>query len=146
MLGVLLVRGLVGGRSPRGLLAVAAGVVVVGGLRVSRYDGMWADLAGGTAYAVLVVLLLALLWPAAPALRLAGAGLGLCVLVELAQLTGVPATVVEAVPPARYVLGTTFWVGDLGAYAVGAALGGLLVAAVQEAARPTTRPAGRPRR
>lgn len=132
-------------RTPRALLGVAAGVVVLGGLRVSRSDGTWADLAGGVAYAVLVVVLLALLRPAAAAVRLAAAGLGVCVLVELAQLTGFPAAAVEAVPPARYVLGTTFWAGDLAAYAVGAVLGGLLVAAVQEAARPRTpTPAGSP--
>lgn len=132
-------------RAPRALLGVAAGVVVVGGLRVSRSDATWADLAGGVAYAVLVVLLLALVRPAAPAVRLAAVGLGLCALVELAQLTGLPAAVVEAVPPARFVLGTTFWAGDLAAYAVGAVLGGLLVAAVQEATGPPMRAAGRGR-
>ncbi|MBC7291704.1 MAG: DUF2809 domain-containing protein [Actinotalea sp.] len=131
-----------GVRSPRGLLALATGVVVVGGLRVSRHDELWADLAGGVAYAVLVVLVLALWRPAAPAVRLALVGLGVCVLVELAQLTGLPAAVVEAVPAARYVLGTTFWAGDLAAYAVGAVLGGLLVRAVQEDADPSTRSAG----
>jgi hypothetical protein len=128
------------------LLGVAAVVVVVGGLRVSRSDATWADLAGGVAYAVLVVLLLALLRPAAPAARPAAVGLGVCVLIELAQLTGLPAAVVEAVPPARFVLGTTFWAGDLAAYTAGAVLGGLLVAAVQQATRPPRSAAGRPRR
>ena len=47
----------------------------------------------------------------------------LCALVELAQLTGIPAAVVDAVPVARYALGTTFAAVDLLAYAVGAALG-----------------------
>jgi hypothetical protein len=141
---VVLLKGWGRARTPRALLAVAAGVVVVGGLRVSRTDATWADLAGGVAYAVLVVLLLALLRPTARPVRLAGAGLGVCALVELAQLTGVPAAVVEVVPPARFVLGTTFWAGDFAAYAVGAVLGGLLVAAVQEAAR--TRAAGHPAR
>jgi hypothetical protein len=127
------------------LLGVAAGVVVVGGLRVSRSEAAWADLAGGVAYAVLVVLLLALLRPTAPVIRLAAVGLGLCVLVEVLQLTGLPAAVVAVAPAARFVLGTTFWAGDLAAYAVGAVLGGLLVSAVQERTRRSANPADGPR-
>jgi hypothetical protein len=70
----------------------------------------------------------------------------LCVLVEVLQLTGLPAAVVAVAPAARFVLGTTFWAGDLAAYTAGAVLGGLLVAAVQQATRPPRSAAGRPRR
>jgi Protein of unknown function (DUF2809) len=45
-----------------------------------------------------------------------------CAVIELAQLTGVPATAVKAWPPLRYVLGTTFQATSLMAYTVGAAL------------------------
>lgn len=127
--------GPVRGRTTRGRLAIAAAVVVVGGLRVSRHDGVVADLTGGLLYAVLVVVLLALVRPRTRPVPVAAVGLGICVLVEVAQLTGVPATIVAAVPPLRYVLGTTFWAWDLAAYAAGAALGALLLSALRETSR-----------
>lgn len=115
-------------------IAAAAAVVVLGGLRVSRHDGVAADLAGGLLYAILVALLLALLRPAARPVQVAVVGLGLCTLVELAQLTGVPAALVAVAPPLRFVLGTTFWAWDLAAYAAGATLAALLLGALREQA------------
>ena len=120
----------------RGRLAFAAAVVVLGGLRVSRFDGVAADVAGGLLYAVLVVLLLAFVRPSARPSRVAAVGLGICVLVELAQLTGVPAALVAVVPPLRFVLGTTFWAWDLVAYAAGAALAALVLSALRQGLRP----------
>ena len=60
--------------------------------------------------------------PRASSATLAVVTFGLCAVVELAQLTGIPAAIVDAVPAARYALGTTFVAVDLVAYAVGAAL------------------------
>jgi hypothetical protein len=65
---------------------------------------------------------LRLVWPSRETPRplvVAGVALALCVVVELAQLTGLPARV----PQLRWVLGTTFAPVDLLWYAVGA-LGG----------------------
>ncbi|KGM12915.1 hypothetical protein N869_00920 [Cellulomonas bogoriensis 69B4 = DSM 16987] len=47
---------------------------------------------------------------------------------------------VEVVPPLRFVLGTTFWAWDLPAYAVGAAVGALLLTAVTPAPWASHRP------
>jgi hypothetical protein len=106
-----------GPTSPR-LLAALAAVALVGlGLAVSRLDGPLADPAGDAVYAAFVYALVVVV---APRTRWAAvAAFAVCVLVELAQLTGLPARVVDAVPVARYALGTTFAAVDLVAYAVG---------------------------
>ena len=44
---------------------------------------------------------------------------GICAAIELLQLTGLPAAIVDEIPAARYVLGTTFNAPDLLAYAAG---------------------------
>lgn len=103
-------------------LALAASVVVVTGLVVSRGDGLLADLAGGVLYAALVHLLVLLLAPRVRVLGAAGTALGLCTAVELAQLTPLPAAAGAAWPPAAYVLGSTFVATDLLAYAAGVAV------------------------
>ncbi|NKY23921.1 DUF2809 domain-containing protein [Cellulomonas denverensis] len=77
-------------------------------------------MAGGALYAAMAVLIARLVLPAASPWMQAVLGLGWCWLVEFAQLTDVPTTVVDAFPPARFVLGTTFNAADLVAYAVGA--------------------------
>ncbi|MBD7916821.1 DUF2809 domain-containing protein [Cellulomonas sp. Sa3CUA2] len=112
----------------RALLAVPVLVVLVTGLAVSRGDGLAADLAGGALYAALVHLLVLLAVPAAHGGRAAAVALGVCVAVELAQLTPVPAAVGEMWPPAAYVLGSTFVATDLLTY-----LAGVLVVAGVEA-------------
>jgi hypothetical protein len=101
--------------------AAAAGLVVVG-LAVSRLDGPLADKAGDVLYAAFVYALLVVVAPRARRWVVAAVAFGVCVLLELAQLTGISAAVVEAVPAARYVLGTTFVALDLVAYAVGVTL------------------------
>ncbi|MBV1778317.1 DUF2809 domain-containing protein [Paeniglutamicibacter sp. ABSL32-1] len=106
-------------------LAAAALVppVVAAGL-ASRFlgAGLPADLSGGVFYAVLIYLLLTVLRPRAAALSIAAAALVLCVLIELLQLTGIPADLARAFPPVRLVLGTGFAPLDLLAYAIGSAL------------------------
>jgi hypothetical protein len=106
-------------------LAAAAWVlpVIVVGL-ASRFagTGLAADLAGGVLYAVLVYLLLTVLRPQAARWSNASIALVLCVLIELLQLTAIPADLARVFGPIRLVLGTGFAPLDLVAYAIGAAL------------------------
>lgn len=104
----------------RPALLVGAVLVIGVGLAVHRLPRLLGDLLGGALYAVLVYLLLAVLRPGARAVVLAGVALTVCTLVELAQLTDGPRTVVAAVPLLRLVIGSTFAAHDLLAYAVGA--------------------------
>ncbi|MBO1751471.1 DUF2809 domain-containing protein [Actinotalea sp. BY-33] len=124
---------------PRVAVGGAAVAVVGAGLVVSRGDGLAADLGGGVLYAVLVTLLVALVSPRRRPVVIGAVALAVCVLVELAQLTPVPAALVEVWEPVRYVLGTTFHAPDLAAYAVGAAL---TTAALALARRDRARRAG----
>ncbi len=93
---------------------------------VSRLGGPLADPAGDAVYAAFVYALLVVVAPRARPSLVAAIAFAVCALVELAQLTGVPARVVDAVPVARYALGTTFAAVDLVAYAVGVALAALV--------------------
>ena len=102
-----------------GLVAVA---LVAVGVAVSRVEHPAADPVGDALYAAFVFALLVLIAPRARSGVLAAVTFGICAAVELAQLTGVPAAIVDTVPVARYALGTTFVAVDLLAYAVGAAL------------------------
>jgi hypothetical protein len=111
----------------RAVLAAALVVIVMAGLLVSRVgQGPVAGLVGDGLYAVMVYLLVALAVPKARPGVVGGIAFGLCVMIELAQLTGVSASVVQAWWPARYLLGTTFQAVDLVAYAVGAGSAALL--------------------
>ncbi|MDO5745104.1 MAG: DUF2809 domain-containing protein, partial [Micrococcaceae bacterium] len=83
--------------------------------------GPMADAAGGVLYAVLLYVLLIVLRPRAARLSNALAALGLCVALELFQLSGIPADLARSFPPIRLVLGTTFVPLDLIAYLIGAA-------------------------
>ncbi|WP_029289426.1 DUF2809 domain-containing protein, partial [Cellulomonas sp. HZM] len=114
-------------------LAVALAVLVALGLVLAtRFTGALVDAAGDAAYAAAVTLAVLLVAPRLD-VRAAGAvALAVCWIVELAQLTGGPAWVVARVPPARFVLGTTFVATDLIAYAVG-------VVVVVAAGRATSR-------
>lgn len=137
----------------RPLLTLAAALTVAAGLGVRTLGGSgpMPEVAGDALYAVLVYLLVALLGPVAVRARpvvLAVTAWGLCAVVELAQLTGLPAAAVAVWEPARWVLGTTFHAPDLLVYAVGAALAGLLDAAAtgraSTGARRSDREPGRP--
>ncbi len=130
----------------RGVLAVLAVLVVAGGLaaRTVLPDGVGGPL-GDALYATLVVLLVALVRPRTSAVTAALAGWVISAAVESAQLTNVPAAIVDRFAPARWVLGTTFVATDLAWYAGGAALGGLLVAAARARDRGPARHDAHPR-
>jgi hypothetical protein len=114
--------GMLGRVTRRPLLAVAALVTVAAGLTVrSVGDGAVSQVAGDALYAVLVYVLVGFLAVRARPAAAGGLAWAVCAVVELAQLTGVPAAVVEVWDPARWVLGTTFHAPDLLVYAVGAA-------------------------
>lgn len=99
-------------------------VVGTGLVATRAVDGLAGDLLGGALYAVLVYVLLGAVRPSWRVRVLTVVTIGVCAVIELAQLTGVPAQVVHAFSPARYVLGSTFAAHDLPAYAVGALLAG----------------------
>lgn len=109
-------------QNPRLTAAVVAAGLVVVGIAVSRVAHPLADPAGDALYAMFVYALLVVVAPRARPLVVAAVAYALCAAVELAQLTGVPAAIVEVVPVARYALGTTFVAVDLLAYAVGVTL------------------------
>ena len=86
------------------------------------------DVIGGLLYAVLIWLVLVIVLPTAITRRLlllAGICLAVVWGIELLQLTGFPAALADAFPPARLVFGSTFVVSDLvvGAAGVGLAAG-----------------------
>jgi hypothetical protein len=111
----------------RARLAVSLVMIVLAGLSVTHFwHGPASGPVGDGLYAVMVYLLVAIVLPKATAPAVGSIALGLCSMIELAQLTGVPAAVVQGWGPARYVLGTTFQAVDLVAYAVGAASGAVL--------------------
>jgi len=85
-------------------------------------SGLAADLAGGVVYAVLIYVLATFLRPRAGHVANALAALVFCVLIELLQLTEIPADLAAFFPPVRLVLGTTFVPLDLLAYGLGTAL------------------------
>nr|WP_277818530.1 DUF2809 domain-containing protein [Cellulosimicrobium arenosum] len=97
-------------------------VVVAGVVTTTQVAGATGDVLGDVLYAVAVYTLLVLL---VPRLRVAAAGglaLSWCWAVEGLQATGVASAVNDAVPPAAWLLGSTFAVRDLACYAVGVAL------------------------
>nr|WP_281070178.1 DUF2809 domain-containing protein [Paeniglutamicibacter psychrophenolicus] len=83
---------------------------------------MPADIAGGAIYAVLIYVLATFLRPGAARTGNALAALVFCVLIELLQLTDLPASLGQVFPPVRLVLGSTFVPLDLLAYLVGTVL------------------------
>ena len=99
--------------------ALCAVALVGAGLAVSRSDAALADPVGDALYAAFVLALLVVVAPRARPFVVALVAFVLCALVELAQLTGLPAAAVEVVPVLRYALGTTFAPVDLLAYATG---------------------------
>ena len=100
-------------------------VVVAAGLLAGS------NAVGDALYAVLVYVLVVGVAPAARSTRAGLVAFGICAAIELLQLTGVAAAIVDALPPAHYVLGTTFNAPDLAAYAVGVLVAGGLDALVR---------------
>ncbi|WP_068263594.1 DUF2809 domain-containing protein [Janibacter limosus] len=104
---------------PRVLSASCLAAVVLAGLSVQLVRHLaWADAAGSVLYAMAACFAIALLSRGRPATA-AGAAFVACVLVELAQLTGIPARL----PALSLLLGSGFDPRDIGWYAVGSVLG-----------------------
>lgn len=125
------------------LTAAAAAVVVVAaglGLRAVA-GGDVAKYGGDALYTVLVLTLVVAAAPRLTAPRAAAAALAVSWAVEFLQLSSVPAELSRRSTAARLVLGSTFNAPDLLWYAVGAAAGGLVLAALRGGrARSTARP------
>ena len=110
-------------RARRVLLCIAGLMSVVLGLRIRTLsDAAWTGPAGDGLYAVLIYVLVAILSPSKSKALIAAAAVAVCAVIELFQLTGLPAQLGESWPPLRLVLGTTFGTADLLAYAGGAAV------------------------
>ncbi|QHT58448.1 DUF2809 domain-containing protein [Cellulomonas sp. H30R-01] len=119
-------------------------VVVAGLLVATRATGPVADPAGDALYAALVYLLVLLVAPRLAPWQAGAVATAVCAVVELAQLTGGPAALVQAVPVSRFVVGTTFVPVDLLAYALGAGFATLVDASTLRMVRRSRE--GRPAR
>jgi hypothetical protein len=105
------------------VLCIAGLMSIVLGLSIRTLsDAAWTGPAGDGLYAVLIYILVAILIPSKSKVLIGAATLVVCVMIELLQLTGLPAELGESWPPLRLVLGTTFGTADLLAYAGGAAV------------------------
>lgn len=110
-------------RTRQATLCFIALITVALGLSIRTFnDGAWTGPAGDALYAVLVYLLVAILFPAKPRALIAGTAIAVCLLIEVLQLTGLPAQLAQSWPPVRLVLGTTFGMADLFAYTGACAL------------------------
>jgi uncharacterized protein DUF2809 len=103
-------------RRPWRSTALAGAAVVTAGLATARFGS---GAVGDALYAALVLLLVRWALPRWSPAAHAALAVGLCWAVEVAQATGGPAQAVEAWPPLRYLLGTTFGPLDLLWYALG---------------------------
>ncbi|MFF7674012.1 DUF2809 domain-containing protein [Actinacidiphila glaucinigra] len=124
-------------------VAAVASVLTVGAglaLRVVA-EGNVAKYGGDALYTVLVLALVVLLAPRVTPLAAAVSALLFSCAVEFLQLSDIPAELSRRSGIARLVLGSTFNAPDLLWYAVGAAVGGLLHAAMRSfpARRPSAR-------
>ncbi|WP_210509162.1 DUF2809 domain-containing protein [Naasia sp. SYSU D00057] len=118
-------------------IVAAAVLVIAAGLLVhSTVPGLPGDVTADALYALLAYLVAAFLLPRGPALVLAALALALCCLIEVWQLTGTPAALVDVFPPARLLVGTTFSALDLAAYAAGVLVGVLADRALTGATPP----------
>ncbi|MET0991391.1 MAG: DUF2809 domain-containing protein [Lacisediminihabitans sp.] len=101
------------------VLALAA-LVIAAGLGVHYLlGGELAAFLADALYAVLIALLVMLVAPRTRPALVAGIAFAVCALVELAQLSGIPAALARAFPPSALVLGSGFAWSDLVAYALG---------------------------
>lgn len=115
-------------RLPRVTALVLAVVTVAAGLAARAWlPGDVAGPLGDVLYAMLVVWLVVLAFPRAPRTVASVAALAVCTAIELSHLTDVPGELLERLPAARFVLGTTFGAADLAWYAFGAFVGGAVL-------------------
>ncbi|MFC8303556.1 DUF2809 domain-containing protein [Specibacter sp. NPDC057265] len=104
----------------RGLFLAAVCVAALGLAVHFLLAGGFGSLFADALYTVLAYLVLAWLFPGAARHLVAWAAFAVSALIELAQLTGLPAQLAVDFPPSRLILGTTFSAPDLLAYAAGA--------------------------
>jgi hypothetical protein len=83
---------------------------------------LWDKSAGDALYAVAAYLGIAFVLPRAAPLVVALLALSYCTGVELLQLTGISAALIERWRPAHWILGSTFAWHDLACYGAGIAL------------------------
>jgi hypothetical protein len=121
------------------LLVAAALTVAVGLTTHFLGTGPLAGIAGDALYAAMVFLVIAFVFPRASVLVVALSALGVCALIELFQLTGLPAVWGETFWPIRLVLGAGFDAVDLIAYAAGAGLAAACDLALTRRARASRR-------
>ncbi|WP_105036700.1 DUF2809 domain-containing protein [Cryobacterium aureum] len=106
-------------KSIRSLLAYGA-VIIATGLTVHfTINGPVGDFAADALYAALAYVVVSFIAPRVRPQVSAPVAYLVCVAIEAAQLSPMPAALADAFPPARLVLGTTFAPVDLLAYAVG---------------------------
>jgi len=105
-------------RRPPVLLVLVA-VVLAGLVVATRVPDPWGDVGGDVLYAVAAYVLVVLVVPRLRALTAAAVALAWCWAVEVLQATGAAAALNDAVPPAAWLLGSTFAVRDLVCYLVG---------------------------
>lgn len=99
--------------------AIFAGAcVVLGLLSRSTKTGLelWDKSFGDFIYPVMFGFLLRVVWPRMPAARVGLGAFGICMALELFQITGIPATFPR---PLRFVFGTTFAWHDVACYVAG---------------------------
>ncbi|WP_402466179.1 DUF2809 domain-containing protein [Isoptericola aurantiacus] len=118
-------------RIPRVTTFTLAVATVLAGLAARQWlpDAVAGPL-GDLLYAMLIVWLVVLAFPRAHRAAAAATALAVCTAIELSHLTAPPAELLERLPAARWVLGTTFGTADLVCYAAGAFLAGGLLAVV----------------
>ena len=122
----------------------AAVVTVAAGLATRGLpEGTVTPQVGDALYALLIFWLVVVVAPRGRGWALALVACGICVAIELFQLTGVPAALGASSGLVRLVLGTTFHAPDLPWYAVGAAAGWALHGAANRLAVPPTSPPAR---
>jgi len=127
------------------LLSVAVLLIPVG-LAVRMLPGVVGDVAGGLLYVGLVYVLCSFVVPRARPVVLGVVAAVIGVGVELLQLTGLPGAVAGVVPVARYILGSTFAVGDLAVAVVGAVVAAFVDSRVRRRRTPSRYPDSAARR
>ncbi len=126
--------------------AVLAAVGSCGLVVATQVPDPVGDVGGDLLYAVAAYALVALLLPRLRTGAVAALALTWCWAVEALQATGLAAVVNDEVPPAAWLLGSTFAVRDLVCYAAGAGLALVADTAVRRSALAGTSPtADRPR-
>ena len=102
--------------------AALAAVVLAGLVVATRVPDPWGDVGGDVLYAVATYLLVALVLARSRPVVVGALALAWCWAVEALQATGLAAAVNDEVPPAAWLLGSTFAVRDLVCYAAGVAV------------------------